>query len=429
MKGKSIRPVVIAGSIVVFLTFGVLGGWASVAKLDSAVVAPGTITLDSNRKVIQHLEGGIVEEILVREADQVKQGDVLLRLNNIEARSNLDVIQLRLSVARITEARLLAERNVEEDVQFPEEFSGDLSTAVKAALMDQQELFEDRRNILQSQVEIFESRIAQTKEQIDGLGMQKSALERRLENYQSLVERMTSGEEKGLVQSNLLSQRRDELIDIEANLGRIVSEIAQAKNAVSVTELELLQAKQQYRERANTDLEKVRAEISELKERGKVVEDVLLRTEIVAPEAGNIQNLKVHTLGSVIRPGDILMELVPDDDEMIITAQVSPTDIDNVHPGLITEVRFSAFKTRLTPIVLGKVETVSRDVITPSSGDAPPYYLARIKVPDEDIPEDIRDRITAGMPVDTVIATGERRVVTYLAAPVMDAIRKSLIEE
>jgi HlyD family secretion protein len=428
MKSKSIWPVVLAGSAVVFLTFGVMGGWAAVAKLDSAVVAPGTITLDSNRKVIQHLEGGIVEEILVKEADKVERGDVLLRLSSIEAASNLDVIELRLNVARIAEARLLAERALEDEVDFPAEFAGDLSSAVEAALEDQKELFEDRRNILQSQIDIYESRIAQTKEQVHGLEMQRAALERRLANFEEMIDRMTSGEERGLIQSNLLAQRRDEFIEIEANLGRVVSEIGQTKNAISVAEFELLQLRQEFRERANVDLEQVRAEISELEERQKVAADVLERSAIIAPDDGTIQNVKVHTVGSVVRSGDVLMELVPEDDEMIISARVSPIDVDNVRPGLVTEVRFSAFKTRLTPIVLGEVQTVSQDVITPA-GDQPPYFLARISVPDEDIPEEIRGRITAGMPVDTVITTGERTVITYLSAPVMDAVRKSLIEE
>lgn len=428
MKSKSIWPVVFAGSTVVFLTFGVMGGWASVAKLDSAVVAPGTITLDSNRKVIQHLEGGIVEEILVKEADKVERGDVLLRLSSIEAASNLEVIEFRLNVARITEARLLAERALEDSVKFPKELSVDSSPALDAALEDQREMFEDRRSILQSQIDIYESRIAQTKEQVHGLEMQKSALERRLTNFQEMIDRMTSGEERGLIQTNLLAQRRDELIEIEANLGRVVSEIGQTKNAISVAEFELLQLQQEFRERANVDLEQVRAEISELEERQKVAADVLKRSAIVAPDAGTIQNVKVHTVGSVVRSGDVLMELVPEDDEMIISARVAPIDVDNVRAGLVTEVRFSAFKTRLTPVVLGEVQTVSQDVITPS-GDQPPYFLARISVPDADIPEEIRDRITAGMPVDTVITTGERTVITYLSAPVMDAIRKSLIEE
>jgi HlyD family secretion protein len=428
---RSIRPIVLLGMSVIFVTFGVFGGWASVAKLDSAVVAPGTISLESNRKVVQHFEGGLVSEILVEEADVVKEGDVLLRLNNIQARSDLDVLEFRIDLARIMEARLVAERDLADEVIFPAAQSDtELSADLEKAREDQMRAFKDRRQILQSQLNILASRVDQTHEQIAGLEQQRNALERRYENFQVMIDRMRSGEEKGLIQGNLLSQREDAFIQIEADLGKVISEIAQAKNAISESELQSLQVRQEYRERANRELDTLRSEMTEFEQRAKVARDVLARTEITAPASGSIQNLQVHTVGSVIRPGDVLMELVPEDEKLIITARVSPTDIDNVEPGLETEVRFSSFKSRLTPVVLGHVQTVSQDVITPTgSGGEQPYYLARLQVPEEDIPEDIRSRVTAGMPVDVVITTGERRVVTYLTSPLMDAVRKSLIEE
>lgn len=429
-KSRSIRPAVLAGLTIIFITFGVFGGWAAVAKIDSAVVAPGTISLDGNRKVVQHLEGGIVDEILVKEADTVVEGQPLLRLNSVEARSNAQVLQYRLDVARVTEARLLAERALASQFDLPEHLlRDDIPDALIEVIDDQAGLFEDRRSILQSQTEIMSSRVEQTHEQIDGLELRKSAMERRLENYRTLVTRMRDGEQRGLIQSNILSQREDELIQIESDLGGIISEIAQAKNVISETQLQALQVSQEYRERANTELDAIRSEISELHERVLVAQDVLSRTEILAPASGSVQNLQVHTVGSVIRPGDILMEIVPQDEQLIITARVSPIDIDNVFPGLSTEVRFSAFKARLVPIALGTVETVSEDVITPSNSNEQPYYLARIDVPDDQIDDSIRGRITAGMPADVVITTGERTVVHYLTSPLMDAVRKSLLEE
>jgi HlyD family secretion protein len=240
---------------------------------------------------------------------------------------------------------------------------------------------------------------------------------------------MRDGESRGLIQGNVLSQREDEMIEIEANLGQVISDIAQAQASISETELQILQLTQEYRQRANTELEQIRAEISELQERRKVAADVLNRTEIRAPGSGTIQNLKVHTVGSVVRPGDVLMELVPEDEELIINARVSPIDKDNVAPGLSTEVRFTAFKTKLTPIMLGSVETVSGDVITPDNPNEPPYFLARVTVDENDIPEEIKDRLTAGMPADVIITTGERTVANFIVSPLMDAVRKSMIEE
>lgn len=429
-KNRSIRPIVLLGATIIFVTFGVFGGWTAVAKIDSAVVAPGTISLDGNRKVVQHLEGGIVDDILVKEADVVEAGQTLFRLNSVEARSNLQVLTARYNLARVTEARLLAERGLKEAVEIPQDVqlvAGE--PAIAAAIEDQLGIFEDRRSILQSQTEILASRIEQTYEQVGGLELRKSALERRLEINRVVVENAREGVEKEITSKNVLAQREDELIQIESDLGSIISEVAQAKNVISETQLQSLQVTQEYRERASVELEAIRAEIAELQERKVVAEDVLVRTEIVAPESGSVQNLQVHTEGSVIRPGDVLAEIVPEDEELIITARVAPVDIDNVAPGFATEVRFSAFKARLTPIVLGEVQTVSEDVITPSNPQEMPYYLARIHVPEERIDDEIRDRITAGMPADVVITTGERTVAHYLTSPLMDAVRKSLLEE
>ncbi|MFC6640157.1 HlyD family type I secretion periplasmic adaptor subunit [Sulfitobacter sp. JBTF-M27] len=423
------KPVALMGYVLIFITFGVFGGWAAVAKLDSAVVAPGTISLEGNRRVVQHFEGGIVDEILVQEAISVNEGDILLRLNSIEARSNLEVFSTRLDVAHMVEARLLAERALSEEVTFPTDKLSDNRQVISAVLADQQDLFNDRRLILKSQQDILSARVEQINVQIEGLELQKSAFQRRIENYTEMLVRMRDGESKGLIQGNQLSQREDELIEIEANLGQVISDIAQARASIGETELQALQLKQEYRERASTELEQIRAEINELSERRKVAADVLDRTEIRAPGSGTIQNLKVHTVGSVVRPGDVLMELVPEDEELIINARVSPIDVDNVAPGLATEVRFTAFKTKLIPIMLGMVETVSGDVITPDNSNEVPYYLARITVNEEDIPEDIKDRLTAGMPADVVITTGERTVINFIASPLMDAVRKSLIEE
>jgi HlyD family secretion protein len=429
-KKPSTRPIAIMGYSIIFVTFGVLGGWATMAKIDSAVFAPGTISLEGNRKVVQHLEGGIVEEILVREADTVKEGQILLRLSSIEAGSNMEVLSARLDVAKIIEARLLAERTMADSLTIPGYLSvGTRSHTVVAALKDQQGQFDERRSLLKSQTDILASRVEQTLSQIKGLELQESALGRRVANFMAMVERMRDGAESGLIQTNILSEREDELIQIETSLGSVISEIALAKNQISEIDLEVLQAQQEYRERASSQLRDVRAEIAELDQRRNVAKDVLARTEIRASGSGTIQNLKVHTVGSVIKPGELLMEMVPKNEELIVSVRVSPNDIDNVAPGLKTEVRFTAFKSRLTPIMLGRVQSVSNDVITPDNPQEMPYYLARIEVAEEDISEDILGRLSAGMPADVIIVTGERTVANYIASPLLDAVRKSMIEE
>ena len=424
------KPIALMGYVIIFITFGVFGGWAAVAKLDSAVVAAGTISLEGNRRVVQHLEGGIVGEILVKEADVVNEGDVILRLRDVEARSNLEVLDTRLKSLSVIEARLNAERRMKDHIAIPEALLGaDQPADVQVIIDDQVALFEDQRSILKSQQDILDNRVEQINVQIEGLGLQKSALERRMTNFTEMIERMRDGSERGLIEKNLVNQREDDLIQIESNLGQIISEISQAQNVLGETKLERLRTEQEYRQRANAELEQISAQIAELSERAKVASDVLNRTEIRAPGSGTIQDLQVHTVGSVIRAGEVLMELVPEDEQLIINARVNPTDVDNVAPGLSTEVRFTAFKSKLTPIVLGSVQTVSEDVITPDNPNDLPFYLARVDVEREDVPEEIRDRLTAGMPVDVIITTGERTMVNYIASPLLDAVRKSMLEE
>ena len=422
------RPYVIAGFVVIFLMFGVLGGWAATARIASAVIASGTVSLEGNRKVVQHLEGGIVRDIHVREADTVEEGDVLVTLDRLQAQSNLDVLQQRRLVALATEARLEAERSFADAVAFPEELLETDNPEVAHALEVQRNIFADRRSILTSRTEILQSRLGQLERQIEGLELQQDALERRQTLRSDLIQRLRTGEERGVVEGNRLTDLEDGLIQIEANLGEIISEIAQAESSIGETELNLLQIRQEYAERASVELNTVSDQLAELNERIRVAQDTLDRTMIRAPTSGTVQNVRVHTEGSVIRPGEILMEVVPQDEDLIISAQVLPVDIDSVTPGMETEVRFPAFQSTLTPVVLGEVLSVSNDVIAEEE-QTQPYYLARIVVSDDAMPEEIQNGLTAGMPVEVVIATGERSVFYYIVSPLYDAVATSMREE
>lgn len=426
---SSPRFYVWAGYLVVLITFGGVGGWAATAKIDSAVIAPGVVALEGNRKVVQHLNGGIVKEIRVKEADTVKEGDVLMLLESIEVRSNLNLLSQRMGVARATEARLMAEHNTLEEINFPSDLLVSDSSSVRNALRVQKDIFQDRRSILTSQTEILEYRLEQLEQQVIGLELQKDALERRVALRSSLMDRLKTGEERGVIVTNSLVEREDILIETEANLGEVISQISQVRGAMGEARLNLLKLEQEYRERANLELRDVHEEQVELQERLLIAEDTLERTEIRASASGSVQNLEVTTEGSVIRPGEVLMEIVPTNDNLLIEAQVPTTDVDNVLPGLETEVRLSAFKTKLMPIILGTVQSISNDVITPEDGRTPPYYLARIQVPEESMPEEIRGRLTAGMPGDAVIVTGERSVLNYLVSPLTEAITRSMREE
>jgi len=417
------------GYIVIFLTFGVLGGWAATAKIDSASVAPGVVALEGDRKVVQHLEGGIVEKIMVREADSVAQGDTLLILENVEARSNLERLSNRYNEARAIEARLLAEQKLEQTINFPETLVSNATPKLLDVMQDQQNILNDRLVIFSSQTEINEFRIEQLEGQIIGLEQQRDALQKRLKLRSDLMDRLTQGEELGVVVRNDLAERMDSLIQIESSLGEVITQISQVGVQVGEAKLNLIQDRQEFLERTNLELKEARTELTDLRESVKIAEDTFVRTVIRAPSAGTVQNVSVTTEGSVIGAGEVLMEIVPQDDVLLIEARISPTDVDNVAPGQQAEVRFASFNTKLTPVILGVVVTVSDDVITPRNTQEPPYYLGRIRVAEEDMSDEIRAGITPGMPADVVIVNGERSVLSYLVSPLVDAVSKSMREQ
>lgn len=418
-----------AGYIIILITFGICGVWAYFAVIASAVVAPGVVSLESDRKVVQHLEGGIVQEILVREADTVTVGDVLLVLDNVEVSSNMAVLAQRKAAAQAVIARLLAEQTFADEIDFPADLLSNDDPKVQSVVQTQANIFADRRSIFVSQTEILEFRAEQLNSQAAGHEVQLAALQKRLALRGELLDRMRTGEERGVIESNRLTEMQDGVIQIEASVGEVMSEIAQVKAAAGEARLNILKLRQEYSERANSELKNERADLAEVEERLNVASDRMRRTEILAPTTGKVQNLAVTTKGSVIRSGEILLEIVPSDETLLVDAQVSPVDVDNVRPGLETEVRFTAFKTKLADIVLGEVQSISTDVVTPENSNKPPYYLARIKVDEARLPEEVREGLTAGMPADVVILTGERSVLQYFVAPLTDAIFTSLREE
>lgn len=421
------KPFMIAGYAVIALTFGVVGVWAATAKLDKAVIAPGTVDVATNRKEIQHLEGGIVERISVREGQSLKAGDVLIELNDIQARANLQVVTIRLHIAQAMEARLQAERNLKDDLEFSQLLLNDETPEVIAAIADQRQIFADRTSILKSQTDILTNRIEQLMREKQGLGEQKTAFETRAKLLSERLDRLKRGIVSGAIQTNLLTTYEDEYVEVKANVARMDTEQAKVDKSIGETEFQILQTQQQFRERASSEYKEVSGQIQELIEQRKVAEDVLERTKIRAPVDGVAQNLQLN--GPVIRPGQVMLEIVPDTDQMVINAHVSTIDIDSVREGMTAEVKFSAFPNRFMPIITGDVTTVSKGSITPPDGRSPPYYLARINVSKEMIPDDLEGRLTAGMPADVLISAGERTVADYLISPLTDAIWKSMNEE
>ena len=421
------KPFMIAGYVVIALTFGVAGLWAATAKLDKAIIAPGEVEVATNRREIQHLEGGIVKNISVAEGQKVKAGDVLIELSDIQARSNLQVVTIRLRIAQATEARLQAERNLKDSIIFPQELLIDNTPEVVTAIADQRQIFADRTSVLKSQENILVSRIDQLTREAQGLGEQKAAYVTRAGILSDRLDRLKEGVDNGAIQVNLYTTYEDEYVDVKANVARMDTEKAKVENSIGETRFQIIQTQQQFQERASSEYKEVNGQIQELLEQRKVGEDVLARTKIRAPVDGVAQNLQLN--GPVIRPGQIMLEIVPASDRMVINAHVSTMDIDNVREGMTAEIKFSAFHNRYMPIIIGEVETLSQGSITPTDVRKPPYFLARINVSKGMIPDELEGRLNAGMPAEVLISAGERTVIDYLTSPITDAIRNSMNEE
>ena len=410
------RPAMV-GYFVIFLAFGVLGGWSAFARLDSAVQATGTVTLESSKKVIQHFEGGIVAKILVNEGEHVDQGQILFLLENTQAQASANAVTNQLAAALAQEARLIAERDNAQQVTYPPELMNKISQpVVQDAMNDENKQFAERRASLAGQIAILKSRIEQFKTQIGGLTHEKAATEEQLNFINSELVDLRNLLEKHLVQKTRVLALERERARLEGVVGQSVAEIAKAENSIGEARLQIEQSRKKFSEEVNTQILEVRVKISDLRQRTIVSQDVLHRIQIRAPRDGTIQNLRVATIGGVIRPAEPLAELVQDDDNLVVNAQVSPSDVDAIEAGMQAEVRFNAFHGTTLPLIPGKVKSVSRDRIVDEQTKQP-YFLARIVVDKNDVPTIVKDRIRAGMQVEVVVPTGERTVISYLVRP------------
>ena len=410
------RPA-LAGYIVIVLAFGVLGTWSAFARLDSAVVAPGLVTLESSKKVIQHFEGGIIAKILVHEGEHVDQGQILFMLDNTSAQANANAVRNQLYAFLAQEARLVAERDNAQQVSYPAELLDNISQPViQNAVSDENKQFAERRASITGQVAILESRIKQFETQIKGITDQKTATEQQLGFINSELTDLRELLARNLVQKTRVLALERERARLEGVIGQAVADIAKTHNDIGEANLQIEQLHKKFSEDVSAQILQVREKIAEFGQKAIVSQDVLHRIQVRAPRAGTIQNLHVATVGGVIRPGEPLAELVPDKDNLVINAEVPPTDVDAIGAGMQAEVRFSAFHGYTLPLILGRVDTVSRDQIV-NEMSKQSYFLARIVVDEKDIPTMIKDGIKAGMPVEVIVPTGERTVMNYLIRP------------
>ena len=418
-----------AGYALILAAFGVCGVWAAHAPLDSAAVAQGQIEVDSRRKPIQHLEGGIIKEILVKEAQVVKENQVLFRLEPTQARANSDMLRKQLDAALAQQARLLAELDAKPEITFPREIlERRMIPETALAISDEERQFEERRQSIQNQVRVLEARIEQTVHEITGRGRQWAALTSQVESISGQLAAVASIAEKGLYARNrVLEQERDKA-RLVGDLGQATADMARLEKHQDEARTQIEQIRQKFREDTARELADTRIRLSDLREKLAIAGDVLTRIEIHAPMAGIVQNLRINGAGTVVKAGDTIAELIPAGEELVVAAQVSPLDIDSVVAGQRAEIRFPSFSRRKTPTVFGRVESVSADALL-NDTTKQSYYLARVVINRADVPSAVAQKLTPGMPSDVLIVTGERSMLDYLVGPLANLLSKGMRED
>ena len=424
---RAIRAHLAAGVTAVALLGLGVGGWAATTELAGAVVAAGTLVVDSNVKKVQHPIGGIISELLVQNGDVVKAGQVIVRLDDTQARSNLAIHTKRLDELMARQAREEAERDGAERIVFPEELikrNGDPDVARLIAA--QERLFNIRRTTREGQRAQLDERIAQLRQGATGLEAQEAAKVNEIEWIRKELEGIMSLWQKNLVQFTRVVALQRDLAKAEGDRGQLIASMAESKNKIAEIELQIIQIDQDLRSEVGKDLATIRAEIAETTEQKIAAEDVFSRIEIRASQDGTVHELAVHTIGGVVKAGEEMMLIVPVGDTLDVEARIPPAAIDQVHVGQTAVLRFTAFNQGTTPEIDGTVTVVSADIVQdPKANER--YYTARIAIPQIRI-KDLGLTLVPGMPVEAFIRTDDRTVVSYLMKPLNDQIMKAFRE-
>jgi len=426
---ESIRRHIIAGSILVAVLFFGLGGWASTAQISGALIAQGSLVVDSNVKKVQHPTGGVVGELFAHDGDHVKAGDILIRLDETVTRANLAIVTKGLTELYARKARLAAERDGADSVAVPAELADNLDQPeVKEALSSERKLFDLRRQARLGQKDQLGQRIGQLKEEISGLAAQQDAKDKETALIDQELQGVRDLWAKNLVQLNRLTSLERDAAKIEGERGQLTASAAEAKGKISETQLQIIQIDQDLSSDVAKELRETDSKIGEYVERKVTAEDQLKRTDIRAPQDGIVFQSTANTVGGVVTAGDPVMLIVPESDNLLVEVKVEPRDIDQVQFEQPVVLRFSAFNARTTPELNGKVERIAADTTTDQrTGQS--YYLVRIAMTADEIKRLGDVKLTPGMPVEAFIQTGERTMLSYLVKPLHDQLMRSFREK
>ena len=393
------------------------------------MIAQGQLVVDTNVKKVQHPTGGVVAELKVRDGNQVKAGDIVIRLDDTQTRANLAIVSKGLDELSARRAREEAELESEDRIGFPPDLLARKDDPEVARLISgETKLFETRRKTREGLKSQLAERVSQSEEEIRGLIAQVASKEKQIEWMQQELEGVRDLWSKKLVQFNRVTSLEREQARLEGERGQLIASVAQSKGKIAETRIQILQIDQDMRTEVGKDLADIRGKTAELVEKRVAAEDQLKRVDIRAPQDGMVHQLDVHTVGGVVSAGQQIMLIVPGADKLIVEAKVQPQDIDQVRIGQTAVMRFSNFNTRTTPEVNGEVTLVSADV-TQDQRTGLSFYTVRIAVPPEELARLEGPKLVPGMPVEVYIQTTIRTVVSYLVRPFQDQIAKAFREK
>jgi epimerase transport system membrane fusion protein len=415
------------GMLLFIALFGLGGVWAATAPIDGASLAPGIVTVRSYSKIIQHLEGGIIDQIFVENGARVNEGDPILNLDSTQSLAALEIANNEYIALRALEMRLVAERDGLTILQYPSEFL-DLGETTAEETSGQIEIFNARRSAIENSIQVLEQRVQQLRSQIIGLTALRESKDTLANSFEEESEDI-----RELLGQGFSDKTR--LRDLERNIATFLGEAAELHASISATEiqigetqLQIIQQEREFRNQVVTELGEVQTNVNEVIERITALQDVVSRTTVRAPESGIVNGLQVHTIGGVIGPGMRIVDIVPQEEDLIIEAEVPPIDIDRVEIGQNATVRFSTFGMGSVPRIHGEVINISAESMINETTNIP-YYLARVEVSPDSLDDLGGLVLVPGMPAEVYIATGERTFLQYLLKPFSNAIARGFRED
>jgi HlyD family secretion protein len=425
----SLRRIVILSAATIAIGFGGFFGWACTASLDSAVPALGAFVVQSKRKTVSILDGGILKTLLVKEGDRVAAGQVLLRLDDTQAQSVVGQLKAQYWTAVAKAARLKAEQADQRTLEMPEELRAAAASdpAIAALTANERQLFDDRWQTYDGTLAVQRKKISQLENQIRGLRAQSAAAATRIryldEELQGILQLLKKGyapKTKALELQRLEAEQK-------GNLGEFASKESEAQQAIAQAQLEMISTTNTRHSDASKDLQDAQAQIADVSERLRGAMDTLQHKDVLAPEAGAITNIKFFTPGSSIAAGQPILDIVPQDDRMLVEANVRPEDIEHVHVGQRVNVRLTSYKQHKVPVLTGRVTYVSADRQEDQKGD--PFFLARAELDPGVLAGLSGVKVSPGMPAEILIVTGERLAIDYFISPITDSLNRSLTEQ